>query len=47
VSFEAISWALSPVPAGRGGQPSGACKFVLVGRAGRTGALRSVATLVR
>jgi hypothetical protein len=52
VSFEAISWALSlvPVPAGRGGQPSGACKFVLVGlasRAGRTGAFRSVATLVR
>jgi hypothetical protein len=33
VSVEAISWALNlaPVPAGRGGQPSSACKFVLVG----------------
>jgi hypothetical protein len=44
VSVEAISWALNlaPVPAGRGGQPSTACKFVLVGlanpcRAGRDG----------
>jgi len=42
VSVEAICWALNlaPVPAGRGGQPSTACKFVLVGladhaRAGR------------
>jgi hypothetical protein len=35
VSVEAISWALNlaPVPAGRGGQPSSACKFVLVGLA--------------
>jgi hypothetical protein len=35
VSVEAISWALNlaPVPAGRGGQPSTACKFVLVGLA--------------
>jgi hypothetical protein len=46
VSFEAISWALSlvPVPAGRGGQPSGACKFVLVGltsHAGPDGPARS------
>jgi hypothetical protein len=34
-SVEAISWALrlTPVPAGRGGQPSTACKFVLVGLA--------------
>jgi len=33
VSVEAISWALNlvPVPADRGGQPSSACKFVLVG----------------
>jgi hypothetical protein len=33
VSVEAISWALNlaPVPAGRGGEPSSACKFVLVG----------------
>ena len=33
MSIEAISWALNlaPVPAGRGEQPSGACKFVLVG----------------
>jgi len=31
VSVEAISWALylAPVPAGRGGQPSPVCKFVL------------------
>jgi hypothetical protein len=35
VSFGAISWALhlAPVPVGRGGQPSTACKFVLVGLA--------------
>jgi hypothetical protein len=37
VSVEAISWALhlalAPVPAGRGGQPSTACKFVLAGLA--------------
>jgi hypothetical protein len=54
VSVEAISWALNlaPVPAGRGGQPSSACKFVLVGLANHagpdgTGAFPSVATLVR
>jgi Helix-turn-helix domain len=54
VSVEAISWALNlaPVPAGRGGQPSSACKFVLVGLANHAGpdgtaAFRSVATLVR
>jgi pyocin large subunit-like protein len=54
VSVEAISWALSlaPVPAGRGGQPSSACKFVLVGLASHAGpdgagAFPSVATLVR
>src|SRR5258707_5555916 len=54
VSVEAISWAvnLAPVPAGRGGQPSSACKFVLVGLANHagpdgTGAFPSVATLVR
>jgi len=53
VSVEAISWALNkaPVPADRGGQPSSACKFVLVGLANHagpdgTGAFRSVATLV-
>jgi hypothetical protein len=47
VSVEAISWALNmaPVPADRGGQPSSACKFVLVGlanhaRPDRTGASR-------
>ena len=51
---EAISWALNlaPVPADRGGQPSTACKFVLVGLANRAGpdggaAFPSVATLVR
>ncbi|MGP7999530.1 MAG: helix-turn-helix domain-containing protein [Streptosporangiaceae bacterium] len=49
-----ISWALNlaPVPADRGGQPSSACKFVLVGLANHagpdgTGAFPSVATLVR
>jgi hypothetical protein len=54
VSVEAISWALNlaPVPADRGGQPSSACKFVLVGLANHagpdgTGAFPSVATLVR
>jgi helix-turn-helix protein len=54
VSVEAISWALNlaPVPAGRGGQPSSACKFVLVGLANHagpdgTGAFPSVATLIR
>jgi len=54
VSVEAISWALNlaPVPAGRGGQSSSACKFVLVGLANHagpdgTGAFPSVATLVR
>jgi pyocin large subunit-like protein len=54
VSVEAISWALNlaPVPAGRGGQPSSAGKFVLVGLADHagpdgTGAFPSVATLVR
>ena len=35
MSVEAISWALNlaPVPADRGGKPSSACKFVLVGLA--------------
>jgi hypothetical protein len=54
VSVEAISWALNLalVPADRGGQPSSACKFVLLGLANRagpdgTGAFPSVATLVR
>jgi hypothetical protein len=54
VSVEAISWALNlaPVPAGRGGQPSSACKFVLAGLANRagpdgTGAFPSVGMLVR
>jgi len=54
VSVEAISWALNlaPVPADRGGQPSSACKFVLVGLANHagpdgTGAFPPVATLVR
>ena len=54
VSVEAISWALNlaPVPADSGGQPSSACKFVLVGLANHagpdgTGAFPSVATLVR
>jgi Helix-turn-helix domain len=54
VSVEAIFWALNlaPVPADRGGQPSSACKFVLVGLADHagpdgTGAFLSVATLVR
>jgi hypothetical protein len=54
LSVEAISWALNlaPVPADRSGQPSSACKFVLVGLANHagpdgTGAFPSVATLVR
>src|SRR5690348_3117788 len=54
VSVEAISWALNfaLVPADRGGQPSSACKFVLVGLANHarpdgTGAFPSVATLMR
>ena len=54
VSVEAISWALNlaPVPPDRSGQPSSACKFVLVGLANHagpdgTGAFPSVATLVR
>jgi hypothetical protein len=54
VSVEAISWALNlaPVPADRGGRPSSACKFVLVGLTNHagpdgTGALPSVATLIR
>ena len=39
VSVEAISWTLNlaPVPADRGGQPSSACKFVLVGLAYHAG----------
>ena len=54
MSVEAISWALNlaPVPADRNGQPSSACKFVLVGLANHagpdgTGAFPAVATLVR
>ena len=54
VSVEAISWALNlaPVPADQGGQPSSACKFVLVGLANHAGpdgtaAFPSVTTLVR
>jgi hypothetical protein len=56
VSVEAISWALNlaPVPAGRGGHPSSACKFVLVAlanHAGPDGVFRSppldVSALVR
>jgi hypothetical protein len=54
VSVEAIFWALNlaPVPVGRDGQPSSACKFVPVGLADHagpdgTGPFPSVATLVR
>ena len=54
MSVEAISWALNlaPVPTDRNGQPSSACKFVLVGLANHvgpdgTGAFPAVATLVR
>jgi hypothetical protein len=47
VSVELISWALNlaPVPADRGGQPSTACKFVLIGlptAPGRTARPRSL-----
>jgi hypothetical protein len=44
VSVEAISWALNlaPVPADRGGQPTSACKFVLVCLANRAGRYRRV-----
>ena len=52
--MEAISWALNlaPVPADRGGQPSSACKFVLVGLANHAGpdgscAFPAVRTLTR
>jgi hypothetical protein len=43
VSVAAISWALNlaPVPADRGGQPSSACKFVLVGLANHAAADRT------
>lgn len=54
MSVEAISWALNlaPLPAGRGGQPSSACKFVLVGLANHagpdgSGAFPSARTLMR
>ena len=54
MSVEAISWALNlaPVPADRNGQPSSACKFVLVGLANQAGpdgtsAFPSVRTLIR
>ena len=54
MSVEAISWALNlaPVPADRNGQPSSACKFVLVGLANHAGpdgtsAFPSVRTLIR
>jgi hypothetical protein len=54
VSVEAISRAvnLAPVPGDRGGQPSSACKYVLVGLANHAdpdggAAFPSVATLVR
>ena len=54
MSVEAISWALNlaPAPADRGGQPSSASKFVLVGLANHAGpdgmgAFPSVGTLVR
>ena len=54
MSVEAISWALNlaPVPADRGGQPSSACKFVLVGLANHagpdgSGAFSSARTLIR
>lgn len=54
MSVEAISWALNlaPVPADRGGQPSSACKFVLVGLANHAGpdgscAFPAVRTLTR
>jgi hypothetical protein len=54
MSVEAISWALNlaAVPADRGGQPSSACKFVLVGLANHAGpdgscAFPAVRTLTR
>ncbi len=54
MSVEAISWALNlaSVPAGRDGQPSSPCKFVLVGLANHAGpdgtaAFPSVRTLMR
>jgi Helix-turn-helix domain len=54
MSVEAISWALNlaPVPADRGGQPSSAWKFVLVGLANHAGpdgscAFPAARTLVR
>ena len=54
MSVEAISWALNlaPVPADQGGQPSSACKFVLVGLANHAGpdgscAFPAVRTLMR
>ena len=54
MSVEAISWALNlaPVPADCGGQPSSACKFVLVGLANHAGpdgscAFPSMRTLTR
>jgi hypothetical protein len=54
MSVDAISWALNlaPVPADRGGQPSSACKFVLVGLANHagpdgSGAFPSARTLMR
>jgi hypothetical protein len=39
VSVDAVSWALNLAqdPADRGGQPSSACKFVLVGLANHAG----------
>ena len=39
MSAEPISWALNlgPVPADRSGQPSSACKFLLVGLANHAG----------
>ena len=49
MSVEAISWALNlaPVPADRRGQPSSACKFVLVGLANHAGPDGSGAFLSR
>jgi hypothetical protein len=46
MSVEAISWALNlaPVPTGRSGQPSSACKFVLVGLANHAGPVGSNTT---
>ncbi len=53
MSVEAISWALNLArPRRRGGQPSSACKFVLVGLANHAGpdgscAFPAVRTLMR